>query len=58
MTPTKKTKLENKDYCKKYREKDIKRYRDTDNNRKQLKYFDLKMNDPEGYKAKCEAEAL
>ena len=53
MAPTK----ENKDYCKRYRQKNFKKYREEDCTRKKLKYLQMKLLDPEVYKLKCGAEA-
>ena len=50
MAPTK----ENKDYCKRYRQKNFKKYREEDCTRK---YLQMKLLDPEVYKLKCGAEA-
>ena len=49
MVKTKKTSLENKDYCKRYRENNEEGYRKNDRERKQLSRMNEKTLDSEKY---------
>ena len=49
--------MENKDYCRRYRQRHAEKYKASDNIRKSLKYNYRKIMDPEKYKLKCKAEA-
>ena len=51
MSPPKKT-PENKDYCKRYREKNRETYRENDAERKRAQRVKIKLQDPELYELK------
>ena len=55
MSPPKKT-SENKDYCKRYREKNCETYRENDAERKRAQRVKIKLQDPELYELKKKEE--
>ena len=55
MSPSKKT-FENKDYCKRYREKNRETYRENDAKRKRAQRAKIKLQDPELYELKKKEE--